>query len=86
MISKSNNTATVIDPVCGMTVDPQDRSFVSNYKDSDYHFCAEACRSAFDNNPEKYLVDKAEKPKGFWGRYLARLNKATGGKPPQCCQ
>ena len=86
MIPKSNNTATVIDPVCGMTVDPQDRSFVANYKNSVYHFCAEACRIAFDKNPEEYLTDKAHKQKGFWKRYLDRLNKATGGKPPQCCQ
>ena len=86
MISNSNDTATVLDPVCGMAVDPQNCSFVANYKNSVYHFCAEACRTAFDNNPKEYLTVKTDKPKGFWKRYLERLNKATGGKPPQCCQ
>lgn len=23
--------------------------------------------------------------KGWWRRYLDRLNKATDGKPPKCC-
>ena len=86
MISKSNGTATVIDPVCGMAVNPQSRSVVSIYKNETHHFCAEACRIAFDKNPEKYLFQKTDKPKGLWKRYLSRLNKATGGKPPQCCQ
>lgn len=86
MIPKSTDTATVIDPVCGMAVNPQSRSVVSIYKSSTYHFCAEVCRITFDKNPEKYLFKKDDKPKGFWERYLARLNKATGGKPPQCCQ
>ena len=36
--------------------------------------------------PEKYLKSGPTKRKGIWGRYLERLNKATGGKPPSCCQ
>ena len=36
-------------------------------------------------DPDKYLDRKEPKKKGFWGRYLDRLNKATGGKPPSCC-
>ena len=82
----SNNNTTVTDPVCGMAVNPQSIAFVSTHKNIAYHFCAEACRSAFDKNPEKYLAEKSDRPKGFWKRYLERLNKATGGKPPQCCQ
>jgi len=35
-------------------------------------------------NPDTYLGTEAPKKKGVWGRYLDRLNKATGGKPP-CC-
>lgn len=75
----------VVDPVCGMKVDPQNSDIVSNYNKDIYYFCADACRIAFDHNPEKYLSDISAKPKGFWKRYLDRLNKATGGKPPKCC-
>jgi YHS domain-containing protein len=74
-----------IDPVCLMKVTPDKRDFTFTYKMRTYYFCAESCRKAFETNPDKYLETKASKPKGWWGRYLERLNKATGGKPPECC-
>jgi YHS domain-containing protein len=76
---------TAVDPVCGMKVDPQSSDIMSTYGQNDYYFCANACRKVFDDNPEKYLKDISEKPKGFWKRYLERLNKTTGGKTPKCC-
>jgi YHS domain-containing protein len=76
---------TVVDPVHGMKVDPQRSLIVSTYGKNNYDFCADACRKTLDPNPEKHLTDKSEKPKGFWKRYLERLNKTTGGKPPKCC-
>jgi len=45
----------------------------------------ESCRKAFEANPDNYLEAKPKKRKGWWGRYLERLNKATGGTPPKCC-
>ena len=74
-----------IDPVCLMKVAPDKRDFTFTYKMRTYYFCAESCRKAFETNPDKYLASKAPKPKGWWGRYLERLNKATGGKSPECC-
>ena len=85
MNSITASPRTAIDPVCGMKVDPQSSDIVSTYGKNDYYFCANACRKAFDDNPEKYLSDQSTKPKSFWKRYLDRLNKATGGKPPKCC-
>lgn len=73
-----------IDPVCRMKVakDSKVPSFV--FQSETYHFCADSCRKAFRADPKKYLK-KTTKRKGLWGRYLERLNKATGGKPPSCC-
>ncbi|MFZ0611896.1 MAG: YHS domain-containing protein [Desulfobacterales bacterium] len=85
MINNIASSRMAIDPVCGMKVDPQTSRIFSTYKKNDFYFCADACRKAFAENPAKYLDDKPEKPKGIWQRYLARLNKATGGKPPACC-
>jgi len=85
MNSIATTPRTAVDPVCGMKVDPQSSDIMSTYGKNDYYFCANACRKAFDDNPEKYLKDISEKPKGFWKRYLERLNKTTGGKPPKCC-
>ncbi|MFQ5683314.1 MAG: YHS domain-containing protein [Candidatus Binatia bacterium] len=42
------------DPVCGMDVDEKKAVAVFNYKDRTYYFCAEACKRAFEKDPEKY--------------------------------
>ena len=81
--SQTPNTIS-IDPVCGMEVDPGRTRLVANYQGHSYWFCAEGCREAFEADPQKYLDPKPAKHKGWWGRYLERLNKATGGKAPQC--
>ena len=74
-----------IDPVCLMKMTPEKKDFTFTYKMRTYYFWAQSGRKAFEANPDKYLESKSTKPKGWWGRYLERLNKVTGGKPPECC-
>ncbi len=74
-------TEVFVDPVCGMNVPINMTDLVAAYQGCNYHFCAEGCRNAFEANPAKYLKPKK---KGFWARYLDRLNKATEGKPMKC--
>ena len=78
------STCEFIDPVCLMTVDPAKSSHQYDYKAHKYHFCAESCLKAFESNPENFLSHKRPKKKGLWGRYLYRLNKATGGHSMKC--
>lgn len=78
------NKNQIIDPVCQMKVTKNSRVPSFTFRSGTYYFCAEACRDAFVSDPVKYLRVKPPKRKGWWGRYLDRLNKATGGKPP-CC-
>ena len=80
----SSNAKTIIDPVCQMKVTKDDDAPSYVFQSETYHFCADACRKAFVADPEKYLKPTQKRGKGFWGRYLDRINKATGGKPP-CC-
>jgi len=42
------------DPVCGMEIDEKKvvASFV--YEGKTYYFCAQACKRAFERDPEKY--------------------------------
>jgi len=47
---------SVIDPVCGMEVDPRKTKYKSVYKGKVYYFCSYQCKKAFDENPEYYLV------------------------------
>ena len=44
-----------IDPVCGMTVDPQRAAGSSEYQGKTYHFCSKGCVAKFEADPEKYL-------------------------------
>jgi YHS domain-containing protein len=47
-----------IDPVCGMTVDPDSArasGLHSSYQGTDYFFCGKGCRLDFDEDPERYL-------------------------------
>lgn len=79
-----NKSPDFVDPVCRMKVGRDSRVPAFEFQSTTYHFCGESCRKAFAANPKKYLKDAPPKRKGLWGRYLDRLNKATGGKPP-CC-
>ena len=82
---KKNHSDQVTDPVCGMPVDITGAALRSNYGGHTYFFCAPACQRSFDSNPHEYLGQTPKKKKGIWGRYVDRLTKATGGKPPTCC-
>ena len=75
---------SVVDPVCGMSVNPETAKIKAFIEGRNYYFCAEGCRKAFEANPEKYIGSECPKPKGLWGRYMARLQKATGGTPMKC--
>ena len=45
----------VKDPVCGMEIDPATAAGSSEYEGVTYYFCAEACKTAFDAEPSKYV-------------------------------
>jgi len=70
-----------IDPVCGMSVSPATAAAETCHNGIQIYFCAEACKETFVANPNKFAI---EKRKSFWKRYLDRINKATGGRPPAC--
>ena len=74
----------VVDPVCGMSVDPEKKEITVLIEGQNYYFCAESCRTSFEKNPGKYMESECAKPKGWWGRYTARLQKATGGNQMKC--
>ena len=77
-------TKTVVDPVCGMSVNPETAGLFATVKGQTYYFCAEGCRTSFVKKPEKYLEPKTPKKKSWWCRYTERLEKATGGKAMRC--
>lgn len=51
----------VLDPVCGMTVDPHSTPHRHTHKHHTYYFCSGGCRTKFATDPAKYLY-KANAP------------------------
>lgn len=84
MVQSKISSQIFIDPVCLMKVDPVKKDLTFTYRMRTYYFCAESCLKSFEANPEKYLDSMTTKRKGWWSRYLDRLNKFTGGKSPKC--
>ncbi|MET3968882.1 MULTISPECIES: heavy metal translocating P-type ATPase [Bradyrhizobium] len=54
---------TVLDPVCGMTVDPATSKHHHTHHGETFHFCSAGCRTKFAADPAKYLArEKAPEP------------------------
>ena len=49
----------VIDPVCGMTVDPATAAGKTEYAGKTYYFCHPSCKAKFEADPQNYLAPKA---------------------------
>jgi len=45
----------MIDPVCGMTVDPDTAEVHRRHDERDYFFCAKGCADAFDTDPDRWV-------------------------------
>ena len=52
----------VLDPVCGMTVDPDKTQHHHVHHGKTYHFCSGGCRTKFAANPAKYLEPSKAEP------------------------
>jgi P-type Cu+ transporter len=46
---------STIDPICGMSVDPDHADYRSVQKGEIYYFCSTGCKASFDKDPGKYL-------------------------------
>jgi Cu+-exporting ATPase len=53
---------TNIDPVCGMTVDPDRAAGQHEYKGETYYFCSTHCLHKFREDPERFLNKSAAAP------------------------
>jgi P-type Cu+ transporter len=54
--------AFVLDPVCGMRVDPATAKHRYRHNGQDYFFCSTRCRQRFEAEPEKFLAAKQPEP------------------------
>ncbi|MGH2674084.1 MAG: heavy metal translocating P-type ATPase, partial [Actinomycetota bacterium] len=54
---QEEDTATVRDPVCGMTVDPSSAAGSEEHGGKTYYFCSAACQERFRAQPDRYTSD-----------------------------
>jgi YHS domain-containing protein len=47
---------SAIDPICGMSVDPDHAEYRSFQKGDTYYFCSAGCKVAFDKDPAKHIA------------------------------
>lgn len=64
MNNTTTATATVTDPVCGMTIDPANAVGSSSYNGETYHFCSRGCETKFDAAPVQYAGGAAAPAEG----------------------
>jgi YHS domain-containing protein len=56
--SSTHEHASAVDPVCGMTVEPEiarQKGLHSIREGTDYFFCGQGCKLEFDDDPERFL-------------------------------
>lgn len=63
---ETGHAGKVIDPVCGMQVDPATSPHYADHAGRKYHFCSAKCQTKFVGDPEQYLTPQApvEAPPG----------------------
>ena len=52
--------AEVLDPVCGMTISPEDAVGHVDYKGQTYYFCSQGCLDQFRATPEAFLGERPD--------------------------
>ena len=52
----------VLDPVCGMRVDPKSTPHHAEHGGTPFHFCSSGCRAKFEADPDKYLAPRSPEP------------------------
>jgi Cu+-exporting ATPase len=75
----------VIDPVCGMTIDPHTAKHRADYRGHTYYFCAAGCRSKFAADPQKYLGARAPGPVAAGAFYTCPMHPEIRQIGPGAC-
>ena len=52
----------VVDPVCGMTIDPADSVGEVEHHGRTYYFCNQSCLEQFKADPERFLAERRAEP------------------------
>ncbi|HSS22039.1 MAG TPA: heavy metal translocating P-type ATPase [Pyrinomonadaceae bacterium] len=76
MRTASGSTSTAIDPICGMTVDPQSAAGSFEFAGTTYYFCSRHCLEKFRSHPKSFL-DKPPQPMSVQPIGIQRRGEAS---------
>ena len=74
--SVAEQPTTARDPVCGMTVDPDNAAGSFEYEGRTYYFCSSHCLHRFSGNPQEFLKQSAQPP--THSVHLSRVKPVQG--------
>lgn len=87
--AESKTTTSVIDPVCGMKVNPDKAAAQHDHQGQTYYFCSGHCATKFKANPNDYLkekeIPKAETKKNSTGKYTCPMHPEIVQDGPGSC-
>ena len=76
----------VIDPVCGMTVDPATTAHKATHEGMEHFFCSAGCRTKFVADPGEYLGDRPEPAPAIPGAiYTCPMHPEVRQEGPGSC-
>ena len=56
---KKSATARVVDPICGMKIDPTTAAATREHDGTTFWFCSTGCAATFDADPHRYAHAQA---------------------------
>ena len=75
----------VVDPVCGMTVDPQTAKHRAEHRGQPYYFCSAGCKTKFTADPQKYLRPSVSEPVVEGAIYTCPMHPQIRQSGPGAC-
>jgi Cu+-exporting ATPase len=57
-LARETVSGPVVDPVCGMKIDPANAKYHTERAGTTYYFCSGNCQGKFLDDPNKYLVPR----------------------------
>ena len=83
--SSAVTPAEVVDPVCGMTISPDDAVGHVDHKGQTYYFCSQSCLDQFRATPEAFLGERPATPADTEREYTCPMDPDVRQKGPGAC-
>jgi Cu+-exporting ATPase len=81
----SDEEGSVIDPVCGMRIQPENAAGHVEHNGETYYFCSESCVAKFEREPERYLAPPPPAEGDAEALYTCPMHPEIVQKGPGSC-